>query len=414
MRLEPNLSPNGLLGAARFMDCQMDDARLCLATLLSAEALGAEIFNYAEVTGLIHNDGKVSGVHVKDWRTGDQYAILGAVIINATGSWTDTICKLEADNTVRGVGATASQGSDPCDCPSSHNKVRPTKGIHIVFPKITETHAIVLSSPDRGGIFFVMPWKGFSLIGTTDTDYQGSLDRVVPEKEEIKSLLEETAPFFIPSITKETALASFAGLRPLLNSNQENPWEMSRREQITWTPGGMLLVYGGKFTLFRKIAIRVINAVLSKNKHWRNVKKRPDPEPLLHGGAMNSRDERLAAAPYDHAVPPESLSHLMGAYGTNYKAVIDCGEGDADLLRPLTPLGYPLLAEVIYAARNEYALHLSDFMLRRTRLAHGPYRASIPLIDALAKKMGTALQWGPEETQKECEAYLSQLTLPTQ
>jgi len=184
---------------------------------------------------------------------------------------------------------------------------------------------------------------------------------------------------------------------------------MSRGERIESTPAGMLQVYGGKFTLFRKIAIRVIDAVIKKHPDGCRFKKRPDPEPHLYGGELSSRDELLAAVSSHHAVSLETSSYLMGAYGTYYQAVIDCADCDAERLKPLTPLGYPLLAEVIYAVRNEHASHLSDFMLRRTRLAHGPYRESLPLIEAVAKQMGAELKWGPEETQKECEAYREEI-----
>ena len=399
LKLEPNLSPNGLLGAAQFWDCQMDDARLCLSTLLSAEADGAEIFRDTQVIDLIQNNGEITGVRVKEIGTGDEYCIQGAVIINATGSWTDTVRRLETNRHAERV-----------------NNVRPTKGIHIVLSKLTD-HAIVLSNTDKGDpasghIFFVIPWQGFSLIGTTDTDYYGSLDRVLPVKEEIESLLSETAPF-LPSIRKTKALACFAGLRPLINSHEKNPWEMSRRERIEWTDGGMLQVYGGKFTLFRKIAIRVIDTVIKQHPTWKRLRWRPDPEPPIHGGAIDRSDALKVLHPpntpgegvISATISAETASHLIGAYGTYYQAVIDCAEGDADLLKPLTPLGYPLLAEVIYTVRHEHARHLSDFMLRRTRLAHGPYRASIPLIEAIANKMGSELQWGPEAIRQEYEAY---------
>jgi glycerol-3-phosphate dehydrogenase len=434
-QLEPALSQNGLLGAARFMDCQMDDARLCLATLLSAQARGAEIFNYTPVISLIQKEQKICGVKVKEAHTGNEYEISASVVINATGAWpppgreereaTPTGEGQGQDNTIaptddmmskdRVIPAMPAGGVPPAvgvptagGVPPVGAGVRPTKGVHIVMPKITERHAVVLESPGSRRIFFVMPWREQTLIGTTDTDYQGDPDHVIPNQEEIESLLKETAPFF-PAIANEKVLASFAGLRPLVNQGKKNSWDVSRKEKIEWTPDGLLMIMGGKYTLFRKIAIKVIQAVMKKHPQMRTL-RRPHPEPPIYGGEMNGVDEymRQQITSKDIPINPRLLSHLIDVYGTHYEAVLACADDDNDLT-PLTPLGYPVLAEVIYAARNEYARHLCDFMFRRTRLAHGPFQRSVPLIQAIAEKMGAELGWNKETIQEECAAYLQEI-----
>ncbi len=392
--MEPNLSPQGLQGAALFSDCQMDDARLCLSVLQSAKELGAEVFSYTEVIGLIRHGRKVCGVRVKEIEGGREYDVEGGVIINAAGAWSDTICQME--------GMLAKR------------HVRPTKGIHVVLPKITEKHAVVLSGHERERIFFVMPWREYSLIGTTESDYQDDLDHVASDEDEVKSLLSEAAAFF-PMVAQEQVLARFAALRPLAYSRKKNPLTLSRKEQIEWTAGGMLVVSGGKFTLFRKIAERVIDAIIKAHPRLPAL-KRPDKEPLLYGAPtvpinVYIRQESARKPPQASSrlpVSQELLGHLIRAYGTNYEAVLDCANGDPRLLKPITAPGYPILAEVIYAVRNERALHLSDFMLRRTRMAHGPYGNSLRLIQTVVKTMGTELRWSSEVMLKEFQSYIAE------
>ncbi len=396
-QLEPALSDSGLLGAARFFDCQMDDARLCLAVLLSAQKRGAEIFNYTEVIELLVKEGKACGVKVKELASEKESAIYARVVINAAGAWADTVCRLP--------------GAAPIGDSAPQPKVRPTKGIHIVLPKLTERHAIVLASQKEGRVFFVLPWRDHALIGTTDTDYSGDPDCVRSNQEEIASLVTDTLPYF-PSVASKNVLASFAGLRPLIYNQDKSPTDRSREEKIEWTAEKMLVILGGKFTLFRKMAIRVIDAVIKENPSLATL-KRPDPEPPIHGGEMSSLNEftRQEVGRKNLLVGQEIITRLIETYGTHYEEVIDCARENPGLLKPLTPLGYPLPAEVLYAIQNEHAVHLSDFMLRRTRLAHGPYRTSEPLIQAIATIMGRELGWSQEEMQKECDAYLGEITL---
>jgi len=386
--MEPNLSPQGLQGAALFSDCQMDDARLCLSVLHAAKRLGAKVFNYTEVTGLIKHGRKVCGVQVKEIISGKEYDVEGGVVINATGAWSDTLCQMEG--------------------PTSRRHVRPSKGIHLVMPKITEKHAVVLPGREKERIFFVMPWREHSLIGTTEIDYQGDLDHVASDEYEEKMLMSEAAAFF-PVIAQEKALAKFAAVRPLAYSWKKNLLTLSRKEQIEWTSGKMLVVSGGKFTLFRKIAERAIEAIMKSYPRLPAL-RRLNPEPLLHGAPLVPINLYIKqeSAQKNFPVSAPLLGHLIRAYGTNYQGVLDCANGDPRLLKPITALGYPLLAEVLYAVRNEQAVHLGDFMLRRTRMAHGPYRNSLRLIQTVVKTMGGELGWSPEQRLKEFQSYIAE------
>lgn len=389
---EPDLRSEGLISAARFYDCRMDDARLCLATLLSAREWGAAVFNYVAVTGLIQKEGKVCGVRVKEALTGAAYEVYARVVVNAAGPWADAVCRMEG---------------------SAEQRLRPTKGIHILLPRVMRKHAVVVSSEKEGRIFFVLPWKGKSLVGTTDTDYPGDPDDVRAEEEEVEWLVRETGRIF-PRIGLATnqVIARFAGVRPLLHSPSGRASDLSREGRIDWTPGGMMVLAGGKYTLFRATARKGIEAIL-KRKPELSAQERPKPEPPFYGGEIGSLPEYLKSevpsARERYRIGEETIHYLIGAYGTKYHDVLGPARHDKSLMKPLTPLGAPILAEAVYAARSEMALRLSDFMRRRTSLALSPFKRDGALLEQVAEQMGRVLGWDPDRRKKEIESYLEEV-----
>ncbi|MDC4205160.1 MAG: glycerol-3-phosphate dehydrogenase/oxidase [Candidatus Manganitrophus sp.] len=385
---EPGLQSEGLVGAARFYDCRMDDARLCLTVLLSAREWGASIFNYVAVTGLIREKERVCGVRVQEVLTGANYDIYARIVVNAAGPWVDAICRMEGE---------------------APRRIRQTKGIHLVFPSLTRSHAVVGSSEKDRRIFFVIPWKGKSLIGTTDTDFAGDLDHIRAEEEEVAWLLRETARLFPKErLGTEAVIGRYAGVRPLIYDPAGSASDVSREGRIEWTPGGMLILAGGKFTLFRSTAEKAVDAVVKKAPDLK-AHPRPPSDPSLYGGEMPSLVEYLKEeappAREQYHLSSEGIRYLIGAYGTKFHAVLALGKQEKGLLKPLTPLGYPFLAEAVYAVRVEMAKHLSDFMRRRTALALGPYKRDSNMIIQIAEQMGQILGWNREQIQSEIDDY---------
>ncbi|HLG21892.1 MAG TPA: glycerol-3-phosphate dehydrogenase/oxidase [Candidatus Manganitrophaceae bacterium] len=389
---EPALRAEGLVGAARFYDCQMDDSRLCLTVLLSAREAGAAIFNYTAVTGLILKEGKVLGARVEEAHTGARYDIYARVVVNAAGPWVDQIRRMEGE---------------------AARLIRPTKGIHLVFPKITRRHAVVVESPKERRIFFVLPWGGQSLIGTTDTDYGGDLDHVRAESAEVEALLRETGRIF-PRVRlgPEQVVGRFAGVRPLISPPSGRASDVSREGKIEWTVGGMMVMAGGKYTLFRGAAQKGVEAILKARRDLK-ARERPPQEPPLYGGEMGTLadylKEETPRAQERYHLGAETVRYLIGAYGTKYQDVLSLSRQSGSLLKPLTPLGFPLLAEAVYAVRMEMAKRLSDFMRRRTSLALTPYNRSPELIDQVAAQMGKELGWSADQIRKEVRDYLEEV-----
>jgi len=381
---EPNLRSADLLGAARFYDAQMDDARLCLAVIRSAQALGAAVFRDTPVVGLLREGPTLCGVTVEEIASGKRYDIPARVVVNAAGPWVDAVCKMAGDDTRR---------------------LRPTKGIHLLYPQVTQQAVVVQSRCDRR-IFFVIPWEGQSLIGTTDTDYSGDPDAVRADPAEVRDLLCAVGGLF-PSVdfSPERVIATTAGVRPLVRSagGTTSESDTSREGALFWTTDGMLVVAGGKYTLFRKTAERVIDFMAKRHRFA--IAARPVTEPPLFGGEMTSFPTYLATetplAMKKYNVTAGCAKRLIGRYGTAYHDVLRAVADDPALAAPLSSSGNIIAAEVAYAVREEAAIHLQDVLQRRLGLARGPLGNDAPLQERAARLMVELCGWDAARLAQE-------------
>src|SRR5688572_23657138 len=173
LSLEPGIRSEDLRGAGYYFDdLLLYPERLCLENVLSACRHGARAFNYAQVEEVRRDAaGRPNGVRVRDLLTGSVATLGARVIVNATGPWVD---ELRARASVSDHGA---------------HVLRRTKGIHCLLPRLTERAIYHSTSDDR--MIFVIPWRDFSLVGTTDSDFDGDLDRVHATREEVTYLLGE-------------------------------------------------------------------------------------------------------------------------------------------------------------------------------------------------------------------------------
>ena len=237
---EPRLVANGYRRAALYYDAQMDDAGLVLAVLKAAAQAGAVLRDQSRVVGLIREGARIAGAEVEDRASGNRSVIRARRVVNATGPWADFVRRL-AD-------------------PQAKPLVRMSKGIHLIYPGMGLQHALLISSERDGRIFFVIPWKGNTLVGTTDTDYSGDPAGAQADPEDVDYLLTEVnraLPCF--DFRREKILSTFAGVRPLVAQEARDPWAVSRSHRIYEEFGGLLTIVGGKFTTFRKIAEEVVD-----------------------------------------------------------------------------------------------------------------------------------------------------------
>ena len=199
--LEPHLKKDGLRGAVLYSDAQVDSPeRLCLENIIDARRHDACTLNDAEVTGALRSGETVEGVAVRDLTSGEELEVKGRMVVNATGPWFDRMAGVLTSHTQK--------------------RVRPTKGIHIICPALSQRALVLFSGVDQR-LFFVIPWLGHSLIGTTDTDFSEDPAQARATGTDVQYLLESLEGFF-PHEDSQIYFSS-AGVRALLKWRPWNP-----------------------------------------------------------------------------------------------------------------------------------------------------------------------------------------------
>ena len=209
------IDTRNIAGGAYYFDAQVDDARLTLETIRSAHQHQAVITNYVAVDSLIKENDRVVGVNAHDTLNGDQVAIRARVVVNATGPWTDALMQM--------------------DDPHAPRRLLPTKGAHVLVPRerIGTENAVTFPSFMDQRIMFLIPWSNFTLIGTTETDYDGDYEQVHVDVRDVEYVLAATNHAFpLAQLTKADVVSTYAGLRPLVKAGDRDAHSTSREHSI--------------------------------------------------------------------------------------------------------------------------------------------------------------------------------------
>jgi glycerol-3-phosphate dehydrogenase len=347
-RSHPGLRADGLVGGAEYYDAQMDDARLCIEVLRTAAQHGAAVANYVEAVAFEQAGGLVAGVRAVDHLGGHELRIAARQVLNATGPWADDVRRLAGEG-------------EPL--------LQPTRGTHVVAPGRGLNAAYLFLHPRDGRVFFVIPWLGKVLLGTTDTDYAGPPDAVAPTGEDVEYLLEGHNHHLTPPLTRAELLGEFAGLRPLLRSAPGDPSARSREHRLLRSPSGLLTVAGGKYTTYRHMAEVITDEVVRALGRRRRCHTQAFP---LDGAPEERWEdfERSAVARLRarHQLDEPAARHLVERYG---RRAVDVGrylERSAEMRLPVVEGEPDLRAELAYQRDHEMAVRPADFLLRRTRL----------------------------------------------
>jgi glycerol-3-phosphate dehydrogenase len=393
--LAPHISEDGLEGGLRYGDAQTDDARLVLRVIQEAVAAGSAALNYVCAESLLRDEaGQVVGVRLArtdsaayDLRlsSGESavrregalsvLAVHARVVINATGAWADRL---------RG------QLGEPA-------RIRPLRGSHLIFPawRLPVAQAVSFLHPVDRRPVFIFPWEGVTLVGTTDVDNDQPLDAEPAISPQEVAYLMAAVEHQFPSLHLSLAdvVSTFAGVRPVIGSGEEDPSKESR-DHVVWEEAGLLTVTGGKLTTFRLIALDALRAARHRLPAM--------PEPRHDLPVLDSVAERSigAGANLDRA----ALRRLLGRYGVAAGALVQAAQPGE--LEPI-PGASALWAELRWAARAEAVVHLDDLLLRRVRLGlllplGG--QALLPRIRAICQ---AELGWDDATWQAEEDAYLA-------
>lgn len=367
-----------LNGACQYFDAQMKDSRLVIENVKAAEEAGAKVFNYKKVMKLNIIDGQVRGVFVRDVFTDEEQLYGAKVVVFSTGAWLSEFSKDKL-------------------------KVRicPSKGVHIIIPQIAAEAALLLRAPQDGRVFFVIPWEGNSLVGTTDTYFEESPDKIKVEPED-RSYLLEALRYYFPTkkIDQSSIISEFVGLRPLAVQNGKKiSWEMSRDHIISTSQEGVITVSGGKFTTHRKVAEEVVNQViknLSIERHFKPCSTKTESLPGANG--KYSLNE-VACILKKEKLPAEYRDHLLNNYGTASLDIVEIMKQDESACRPICDCHLHTYAEIDYAIQKEYSKTLEDWMMRRTTIAYSACKG-LKCVQQTAERFAKQLGWSQEKVQK--------------
>ena len=354
LALEPSLAPEGLVTAAVYADAVTRDARLVLAVIRKAAAAGAFIANYARVTELVREGGRVAGAKVLDEESGVLRTVRAKAVVNATGVWVNDL-----------------QGG------WQRLHLRPTKGIHILVPRNRVGNREAVTLPTRDGrVVFVLPWGELALVGTTDTDYRGAKDAVEADPEDVEYLLGAVNEGFPGAgLTRSDVVAAYAGLRPLIDTGEARESDISREHTILEDSDGLISVAGGKLTTGRTMGTEILWTI--ENRGLMEEIRRDGRAPFRKGLVRDAqvREER----------------------GDTRGINLDDGGPVADAAN-ITPA-------VGRAVREEMAIHLDDVLVRRTGLFYELADQGARIAPAVVDTMGAELGWDAERRAGELERF---------
>ena len=399
LRLQPIIRKKGLTGASIFYDCiSICPERLLLSFIKSALHYGGKAANYARVEAFLtdSNQQRVCGVRVLDLLKNRGFEVRARITINCAGPWADSMLwQLLKDENV--------------------GRLTRSEGIHIITKQITKGDAIVGAVTPGGRHCFLIPWRGHTLIGTTDKPYWGHPDDYRVTRESIQELIHEVKGSFEGlNLTLDDVRYSYGGLRPLVESRAKETYRSSRKYEIHDNSidgiEGLLTVEGGKWTTSRGLAEKTIDRL--REKFEISMGPSVSAKQHLKGSEIRNMNvflTRMRGENRDfHGNTVECLGRL---YGTECGKVLALARRENLLSGQLNSDG-ELLAQVVYGVRHELARTLKDMVLRRTGIATlgNPGKKSLLRV---AEVMARELNWDQERIFEEVESTLAFLKVPS-
>ncbi|MEO9247861.1 glycerol-3-phosphate dehydrogenase/oxidase [Citricoccus nitrophenolicus] len=428
-RMAPGLKPEAYLGAIRYYDAQVDDARLVIELVRTAAAHGARCASRAEVTAYLGagsaSEEGITGVEVLDRKSGRRLTVHARRVINATGVWTGSIPVRHPDGTEEPVIA-------------GMPRVTAAKGIHLVVPRdrFTSTSGLILRT--EKSVLFVIPWGRHWIIGTTDTPWREAVDHPAATSGDIDYVLERANAVLTTPLTRADVVGVFAGLRPLVTPAGEDqplgdtaaPSEAPStspatakvsREHVVATPlPGLTVVTGGKLTTYRTMAADAVDAAVGsagargtgpltgqdETGSGEGVPASCTAElPLLGAQGWTPAWNRRLLLSAESGLPAATVESLLHRYGSGAPEVIALAVAEPDLAEELPGLPGHLAAEAVHAVTHEGARSVQDVLARRIRAVFEADDAGAAAAESVARRVAPLLGWDAERASAEAERY---------
>jgi glycerol-3-phosphate dehydrogenase len=391
LSLEPGLRPDELRGAGYYFDdLLLSPERLCLENVLSACRHGARAYNYCQVEEVRRDaGGAIAGVIARDLLTGDTARLGARVVVNASGPWVDI---------VRAAAGVKERG---------RRVLRRTKGIHCLLPRLTERAIYQPTSDDR--MIFVIPWREFSLIGTTDTDFDGDLDRLHATREEVDYLLAEAHKALPdPRVCRAQVRYTYAGVRPLSYEEGTSATKVSRAHRIVEEEAGRFLsITGTKLTCFRSLAEQLgdrVSRALGRPRRSLTAERTLDGLDEEVGQVEAHAWLDLSEETGSTGLDQQTLQTLVTTYGRLYPRIVDLAGKVPGGAERLCPHNGDIVAELHHAVHEEMTVSLQDFLLRRTGIGTSACQGD-DCAEAIGRRMAALLSWSSRRLDAELQAY---------
>ncbi|WP_406019390.1 glycerol-3-phosphate dehydrogenase/oxidase [Kocuria rhizophila] len=385
----PAMRDDAAVGAIAYWDGRVDDARLTLDLVRTAQRYGALAANRAAARNLIRDDsGRVVGAHIEDLTTGETREVRAKVVISAAGVWTEPVQDLAESET--GL------------------KVLASKGIHIVVPKerLEGSTGIILQT--EKSVLFIIPWDNYWVIGTTDTPYERDLATPTATREDAQYVLDHANKILRDPLTMDDVIGTWAGLRPLVQPGTKGEatpsTKISREHSVVEAAPGLFTIAGGKLTTYRVMGKDAVDAALGKKAAKEN------PSITEHvallgaqgwSGLMNQSEHLAARAGMEQVV----VERLLNRYGDETLEMIDTITDHPELGEPVPGAEQYLKIEIQRAATHEGALDLEDVMCRRTHLNYEQRDGGSAAAPEIARIMGDVLGWDEAERARQVDLY---------
>jgi glycerol-3-phosphate dehydrogenase len=367
LRLSPLIAPEGVTGGAVWYDYQMVSTdRVTLSFLLSAVDAGACAANYIHARRFLQQDNRVTGVLVEDRLSNATFAVRGAVVVNAAGPW--------AAGLLAGLPA-AAQGAPP---------PRLSRAMNVVTRKMVDDHAC--GGLVQGRFLFMVPWRNVSMLGTSHDAHEGSADQLNVTRWDLEAFLKDARIAFPhANLTAADVRLIHRGLLPMVSGDghQVNLVKESLVvDHARHGLPGLVSMFGVRYTTARHTAQQAVDAVFRVMGHATPPPCRTAETPL-QGGSISHMDNFLKAVALRdiEGITPQTLKRIATIYGTGYDRVLQMARDVPALGKPLGRDCDVIGAEILYAARREMALKLSDAVIRRTEAG----AAGHPGSDALER-----------------------------
>ena len=387
--IAPSLRLDLITGGYKYFDAQVDDARHTMMIARTAAKYGAVITTRTRVEEVKREGKRVIGALVRDLENDQVIEVKARVTVMAGGVWTDRL--------YREFGIKAGY------------EVRMSKGAHIVVPgsAIRSKTGVIIKTDIS--VLFIIPWDDKWIVGTTDTDYESDPNTPIATRNDVNYIINQANRVLEPKLNQNQVIGVFAGLRPLISTNEDSKTtDLSREHVVDHPVPGFVSIAGGKYTTYRVMAEDAIDAAVVDLK-------RLTPDSCTESLAIVGADgysvlkNQKASIAKSYGISEATVNHLLNRYGSLFVEVLESAKSNQHLLLPIsTQLPY-IGAEILYAVTHEGAISISDVMNRRTRINFEAPDQGRSILETVAEIMAEPLGWTKADIKKSISEYIAEI-----